>query len=267
MVDDRFADGLDEAAVRSIWEDNAAVWIEQVRAGSDEFRTAFNNPAFMAFVGDLDGQAVIDLGCGEGTNTRLFAERGARMTGVDLSPRMIDAARAREAAEPRGIAYAVCSYTRLPFADAAFDAAVSTMAFMDGPAFDAAARAAYRVLRPGGRLAFSVLHPCFITPGFRWLKDADGQAEGLVVADYFADAVYMERWRFSRSRPADVPEFLTPRFPHRLEGYINGLCRAGFRIERVHEPRPAPAQVAARPSWARMRRHMAFVLYVAASKA
>ena len=190
------------------------------------------------------------------------------MTGVDLSPRLIAAAEAAEAAAPLGITYAVCSYTTLaPFADAGYDAAVSTMAFMDGPAFDKAAEAAFRVLRADGLFAFSVLHPCFLTPGFRWLADADGREQGLVVADYFAEAIHMDRWKFSRSEPADVPKFVTPRFPHRLEGYINGLCQAGFRIQRIAEPRPSPELAAARSSWERWRQHAALVLYVAAIKA
>ncbi len=49
---------------------------------------------------DLRAAAMsFDLGCGEGTNTRLIARRGARMTGIDLSPQMIAAARAEEQRE------------------------------------------------------------------------------------------------------------------------------------------------------------------------
>ena len=96
MADERFVSGLDEAEVRDIWDRNAEVWIRQVRAGRDHTRADFNNPAFLGFVGDLAGRDVIDLGCGEGTNTRLFAQQGTTMTGVDLSPRLIAAAEAAE---------------------------------------------------------------------------------------------------------------------------------------------------------------------------
>jgi 2-polyprenyl-3-methyl-5-hydroxy-6-metoxy-1,4-benzoquinol methylase len=90
---------------------------------------------FIEFVPDLSERRVIYLGCGEVRNTRLFAMRGARMTGIDLSPRLIQAARAAETAEPLGIDYHLGSFADLKqFSNESFDAAVSTMAFMDAPA-------------------------------------------------------------------------------------------------------------------------------------
>jgi 2-polyprenyl-3-methyl-5-hydroxy-6-metoxy-1,4-benzoquinol methylase len=44
-------------------------------------------------LGELDGRTVLDAGCGEGFLARVLAGRGARVTGVDLSPRLIGAAR------------------------------------------------------------------------------------------------------------------------------------------------------------------------------
>jgi SAM-dependent methyltransferase len=239
-----------------------------VRAGYDRYRELFTLPAFLAFVPDLAGLEVIDLGCGEGSNTRALAQRGARMTGVDLAPRMIMAARAREAERPLGIDYHVGSFTRLDqYEDASFDAAVSTMALMDSPDFAATARAVHRVLRPGGGFWFSVLHPCFVTPGLRWLRDAAGSETGLTVADYFSSRSFVERWRFSKAPETSSAEpFRTPRFPRRLEDYVGGLCAAGFRITRIAEPRPTAAVCRAHPWLARWRRHAALILLMAATK-
>jgi SAM-dependent methyltransferase len=96
---------LGEDEVAAAWDANAATWVAHVRAGYDLYRDLFTLPAFLAFLPDLGGLEVIDLGCGEGHNTRVLARRGARMTGVDLSARMIAAARASEAAAPLGIVY------------------------------------------------------------------------------------------------------------------------------------------------------------------
>ncbi len=164
---------------------------------------------------------VIDLGFGEGHNTRALARRGARLTGVDIAERMIAAARSAESEEPLGIAYRVDLFTRLDgIDDQSFDAAVSTMALTDSPGLAHAARAAFRVLRPGGGLYFSVLHPCFNTPGLGWCRDESGWETHLLVADYFSDQSYIERWRFSKAPEATRAElFCVPRFGLRLEDY------------------------------------------------
>ncbi|WP_234913075.1 class I SAM-dependent methyltransferase [Rhizobium giardinii] len=70
-------------------------------------------------------------------------------------------------------------------ADTSFDAVLSTMALMDGPNLPGALGEAFRLLRPGGFLLFSVLNPCFITSGLGWEKDEEGRTTGLRVSRYF----------------------------------------------------------------------------------
>ena len=82
-----------ESEVAAQWDRNADVWTDQVRNRWDIFREHYNNPAFLEFAGDLSGKTVLDAGCGEGHNTRIFARRGARITAVDLSAKMIEFAR------------------------------------------------------------------------------------------------------------------------------------------------------------------------------
>ncbi len=132
---------ISESEVTEQRNRNADLWASQVRAGFDTAREHWNNPAFLEFIGDLDGRQVLDAGCGEGYNTRIFARRGARITGIDISPRMLDHARAEELRYPLLIRYEQASYCDLSiFSDSAFDAVVSTMALMDGPDFPRAMR-------------------------------------------------------------------------------------------------------------------------------
>jgi SAM-dependent methyltransferase len=156
---------------------------------------------------------------------------------------------------------------RTPFPDGCFDAAVSTMALMDSPDFTAAARETFRLLKPGAPFIFSVLHPCFVTPSIRWLKDAEGRNAELVVSRYFEEDSFVEHWRFSKDPDAEQFEkFEVPRFPRRLETYVNGLIAAGFRITGLTEPRPTEEMCAAHPWLARWREHAAIFLYIAAGK-
>ncbi len=256
---------LQDVAAR--WNGNADQWTHDVRQGYDTYREIFTFPAFVDFLPPLAGLDVIDFGCGEGTNTRRFAQMGARMTGIDLSERMIGHARAAEEAHPLGIAYKVASYSAdTGFPDASFDAVVSTMALMDGPDFGAAMREAYRLVRPGGFLAFSVLHPCFITPGLAWQKNEAGLATALCVSRYFDRTSFTEEWRFG-SRPAgeEIRPFAVPRFPRTLSDYLNAIIAAGFRISRIGEPQP-DAEAGKTPRFARWRDLAAFLLLVMAER-
>jgi SAM-dependent methyltransferase len=259
---------LDEAAVAAAWNRNAEQWTQDVRAGFDLYRELYTLPAFLDFMPSIAGQDIIDLGCGEGSNTRRFARLGGRMTGVDLSEEMIRRAQQAESGEPLGIHYRVGSFADLSaFGEEQFDGAVSTMALMDSPDLPAALRAAYRVLRKGATLSFSVLHPCFVTPALRWLPDEHGGFHGLQVGRYFDRVAFVETWRFNRRPdPAAVPPFEVPRFPLMLSDYVNAVTEAGFRLVRIEEPRPPEALAQAHPWLDRWYRHAPLVLFVKAVK-
>ena len=139
------------------WNDNADQWARDVRAGFDVYRDQFTFPAFLDALPPINGLDVIDFGCGEGTNTRAFARLGARVTGIDLSARMIEHARKTEEADPLGIGYHVTSYSdHCGMPDASYDAVLSTMALMDGPDLPGTMQEAHRLLRPGdGRTAIA----------------------------------------------------------------------------------------------------------------
>jgi len=260
---------IPQSEVAVNWDRNAPVWTDQVRNQYDIFRLHWNNPAFIEFVGDIGGKNVLDAGCGEGTNTRIFARRGARMTGIDLSLKMLEFARAEERREPLRIRYEGASYTDLAiFNEGTFDAVVSTMAFMDGPDFPAAMREVARVLRPGGTLAYSILHPCFATKGFGWIRDDAGRAVKFTVADYFNSEPWIERWKFSHApNAAQVEEFGVPRFDRTLADYINPVIAAGLRLEEIREPRAPESACEVHPeAFRKFRDHIPLFFYVRASK-
>jgi SAM-dependent methyltransferase len=258
-----------ESEVAAQWDRNADVWADHVRNRWDIFREHYNNPAFLEFVGDLSGKTVLDAGCGEGHNTRMFARRGARMTGVDLSAKMIEFARAEEIREPLGISYERASFTDLAtFGAESFDVVISTMALMDGPDFPGAMRELARVLRPGGTLAYSILHPCFSTRGFGWITDASGRAIKFTVAEYFNDEPWIDRWKFGHAPNAEqVEKFAVPRFDRKLSDYINPVIAAGLRLEEIREPRAPESACELYPvAFQKFRDHIPLFFYVRASK-
>ena len=255
-----------EGDVAGYWNANADAWAREVRQGHDVARERLNNPELLRLLGDLRDRDVLDAGCGEGYNTRLLARAGARMTGVDISERMIALAEEAERATPLGIRYVRTSYTLLEmFSPGSFDAVVSFMALMDGPGFDQAVTEIFRVLRPGGILTFSITHPCFIVRGGQWMRDEHGAKVAWVVRNYFTPLPWVDRWRFTDA-PADAPEFSVPRFDRTLSEYLNVVLAAGFRLTHIEEPRPSEEYCQAHPSQRGWREHAGLFLHVQAAK-
>src|SRR5205807_8743822 len=127
---------MDHREAGRYWNESAESWTKLARAGYDVYRDHLNTPAFFAMLPNVEGLAGLDIGCGEGHNTRLLARRGARVTAIDIAGDFIAHARHPEAHEPLGIDYRVASAVKLPFADATFEFTTGFMSFMDIPETD-----------------------------------------------------------------------------------------------------------------------------------
>jgi ubiquinone/menaquinone biosynthesis C-methylase UbiE len=242
---------MDHETVGRFWSANAHAWTTLARAGYDVYRDYLNTPAFFALLPAVNGLTGLDVGCGEGHNTRLLAQRGAWVTAIDIAEVFIAYAKEVEDQAPLGIDYRVASAVALPFPDATFDFATAFMSLMDIPEADRALAEAYRVLRPGGFLQFSITHPCFDTPHRRNLRNAAGITYAIEVGDYFHNQTgEIAEWLFSAAPPeakVGLVPFKIPRFTRTLSQWCNLLLETGFVLERVEEPRPNDDMLRARP--------------------
>lgn len=199
------------------------------------------DPALFRLLGDVKGRRVLDAGCGSGYLARLLAAKGAEVVGVDHSAQLLEIARREEKKEPLGVKYLKADLGRLsPLAEAVFDVVVSNVVLQDVVAFDDAFREFHRVLRPGGRLLFSVTHPCFErpVPGM-WIREPPDterieEWRGLLLDRYY-DRVAL--WWGPSGQPPMVG------FHRTLEDYTTALGAAGFLIARMEEPRPGPEAI------------------------
>jgi SAM-dependent methyltransferase len=237
--------------VARYWEENAETWTRHAHVGHDVYRDALNTPAFLSMLPPIAGLCGLDIGCGEGSNTRELARRGADISAIDIAPTFIRHARDAEAAEPLGIAYLVADGAELPFAAASFDFATAFMSMMDMPDQQRVLCEARRVLKPGGFLQFSILHPCFMPPHRKVLRDAGGNTRAIEVAGYFDDIDgRLDTWWFEtvpqEERERTAP-FRTPRFHRTLSAWVELIREAGLVIERFGEPSASPELARAVP--------------------
>jgi SAM-dependent methyltransferase len=241
---------MDDADVGRYWDHNADTWTELARAGYDVHRDLVNTPAFLAMLPDVAGGSGLDLGCGEGHNTRLLARRGARMTAIDLAGRFLTAAQAEERRQPLGIRYVHANAAALPFTDAVFDFAAAFMSLMDMADLPAVLAEVCRVLRPGGFLQFSIEHPCAVTPHSRWVNDEHGRPVARTIGGYFDQAPQVDTWLFGAAPDAvrrGRQPFRIPRFPRTLSTWLNAIVASGMVIEAASEPHADDAAIARSP--------------------
>jgi SAM-dependent methyltransferase len=248
-----------------LWDENAEAWTRLSRLGYDIFRDHVNTPAFLDMLPDVAGLRGLDIGCGEGHNTRLIRRRGAKMFALDLSQNFIKHAVDEEKQRPLGIHYLRASGLELPFREHSFDFAVATMSLMDIPRHEKVIAETYRALRPGAFLQFSITHPCFQTPRWKFVYDEAGNVSSVECGDYFFPPPdEIEEWCF-RNIPPELAKgfgaFRVPAFRRTLSGWLNLLMKSGFLLEAFCEPYADEESVKRHPVLA-VTRVIAFFLII-----
>jgi ubiquinone/menaquinone biosynthesis C-methylase UbiE len=180
-----------------------------------------HDPVLEELLGEIAGQVVLSLACGQGQDARLLAHLGAHVTGVDVSSEMLRYANLHESANQCGITYVQGNAQNLTgFADASFDGVLCHMALKDIPDLAQTIHSVGRVLRDRGWFVFSIVHPAY-------------HPHVQILSDYLLDH------RYPKQRPVD---WLPTHAYHRpLAAYVNELARAGLRIERLVEAHQAAA--------------------------
>ncbi len=171
---------------RAVWNDNAAFWDDRMGEGND-FVEMLVWPATARLLAVQPNERVLDVACGNGLAARRLAALGARVVACDFSTEMIAHARQRPAERAEQITYHVVDATNedalLALGEGSFHAALCQMALFDMAEIRPLMRALTRLLRPGGRFVFSVIHPCFNNPHVVQMAEMEDR-EGEVVTVY-----------------------------------------------------------------------------------
>ncbi|MEB3330046.1 MAG: class I SAM-dependent methyltransferase [Candidatus Sericytochromatia bacterium] len=128
-------------------------------------------PAFAGFEGS-HGKDVLEIGVGLGADHQRFAEAGARLVGIDLTPRAIEHTRARLTAFGLTSRLEVGDAECLPFPDGSFDVVYAWGVLHHSPDTSRAIQEVWRVLRPGGEARVMVYHTWSLVGLMLWLRYA-----------------------------------------------------------------------------------------------
>ena len=114
-------------------------------------------PEVMGF-NDFAGARLLEVGCGMGTDLLQFARGGAKVTGVDLTPRSIEISRQHLAVYGEGGDFAITDCEKLPFAEESFDIVYSNGVLHHTPDTAGAVREVHRLVRAGGQARVMLYH-------------------------------------------------------------------------------------------------------------
>ncbi len=243
--------GTEEAIQR--WDAFADTYSKNHTENGDIHKEVFLNPTLLSLLENIKGKKILDAGCGEGYLSRILSKSGAEVTAVDYSSRMIEIARERTKIDLL-IDYRHGNCEDLNFLEnESFDVIVSNMVIHDLADYEKAFSEMYRLLVNGGTFIFSILHPCFITPGSGWEKTASGEKLHWNVDNYFYEGAYEQPGMGDKKKIF---------FFHRtLTSYINSLVNTGFVLEGIVEPKPSEEMLQKYPSFKEDERCADFIVF------
>ncbi|MHB1445930.1 MAG: class I SAM-dependent methyltransferase [Acidimicrobiales bacterium] len=183
------------------------------------------NPTIFRLLGDVRHKRILDAGCGNGYLSRLLAQRGAEVIGVEPATGPLDYARRREEEAPLRITYLQRDLSRLGDLGQPLDAVVANMVLLDIADWRPALANCVEALAPGGVLVYSLTHPVWV-PGHypEWAQK-----------DYVEIREYLNEYE---QRGAVGVNFHRP-----LSTYLNETISLGCAITEIAEPRLDAMQV------------------------
>jgi malonyl-CoA O-methyltransferase len=150
-----------------------ALWADSYPPRPHNALMALEQQTVLSLLPNLHGLTVVDVGCGSGRYLRELHERDASPIGLDLSAAMLVKARAVTARIARA------NLCALPIDSTSVDVIVCGLALGDVPNLEIALLEMARVLRPGGCVVYSVVHPVGARAGWSRTFETDGRRIGI----------------------------------------------------------------------------------------
>ena len=223
---------------QQIWDTNAGWW-DGVYGEGNVFQRELIGPATERLLELKGSETVLDVACGNGAFARRMAAMGCYVVAFDFSEVFLQRARERTTEHVDRIEYHLMDATDeaalLRLGEARFDAAVATMALMDMSDVNPLMRSMARLLKPGGRFVFSVLHPCFNQDGISMLAELE-DVGGEFVTTY---SIRVRNYGAGTVKGIGIPGQPVAQlyFERTLSDLFGAAFAAGLVLDGLEEPR------------------------------
>jgi ubiquinone/menaquinone biosynthesis C-methylase UbiE len=209
-------------------------WVGQ--EGSEHHREVAV-PALVELLEPRPGESILDIGAGQGVLAPHIIQAGARYTGVDASPRLVQIARKRHGragpgAAPRFLLGDARELRAVPgLSEGEFDAVAFLLSIQDMDQMERVLESAAWALKPGGRVAMVLTHPAFRVPrqsGWGW---DEGRRLHYRRVDHYLTPLRVPM----KTLPGKEGKVVTRSFHRPVGAYINALAACGLLVDRMSE--------------------------------
>lgn len=214
--------------------DGVAKWYDNhLEKTGDTYHEKVVHPNFLRMLGDIKGKHIVDLACGQGLFSRMLADKGAHVVGVDLGKELIALAEKKN----EGYAFKIHYYTSSSddlymVKDGTQDVVVCVLALQNIEKLQATLSEVSRVLKKGGTFMAVLNHPAFRVPReSAWGYDEAEKTQYRRVDAYLSES----KIKIDMTPGALKDKRFTISFHRPLQVYMKALSKYGFAITRLEE--------------------------------
>jgi ubiquinone/menaquinone biosynthesis C-methylase UbiE len=215
------------------WGGVASWYDEHLEKSGDTYHEKVVYPNLARLLGDVTKKKIVDVACGQGQFSRILADAGAYIIGVDLGKELIEIAEKKNTTHKFQAHYfSSPSHDLYMIQDGAQDIAVCVLALQNIEKLQDTMKEVARVLTPHGRFLMVINHPSFRNPRHtHWGYDEHEKVQYRRVDEYMSES----KIKIDMTPGSATNKKFTVSFHRPLQVYVKALGKAGFAVTRLEE--------------------------------
>lgn len=215
------------------WGGVADWYDKHLEKTDDTYHEKVVHPNLLRMLGDIKGKQVLDLACGQGIFSRILADHGAHVVGVDLGKELIELAEKRSKDYKFEVHFFSGSADDLYMVkDNTKDIVVCVLALQNIEKLGETAKEVARVLKKGGRFITVLNHPAFRIPrGSGWGYDEHEKKQYRRIESYLSES----KIKIDMTPGSKGDKKFTVSFHRPLQVYVKALSKSGLAVTRLEE--------------------------------
>lgn len=215
------------------WGKVAEWYDKHLEKGSETYHEKVVHPNLLRMLGDLKGKQVLDLACGQGIFSRLMADKGALVIGVDLGKELVELAEKKNKDYSFKVHYFHSGSDDLYMVkDGTKDVVVCVLALQNIEKLQETFKEVSRVLKKGGKFLAVLNHPIFRNPTHtHWGYDEQENVQYRRIEEYLSES----KIKIDMTPGSKTDKKFTVSFHRPFQVYMKALSKHGLAMIRLEE--------------------------------